>query len=199
MLTGIYQSIAILAVIVLFYGLDFWLVHRYDPLRVEGSSKSWSYTTLAILAAALVIAQPIVWPGLGVRIEAWWGMLAQALGLLLILGALVLHGWARVHLGQFFGEREEVQAGQYLIESGPYAHIRHPLYTSYYIFAAGLVLVNPALTTLLAAVYAYVDFSLAIRREEKLLAEQLPGYADYMARTPRFLPGLYRRTERHES
>jgi protein-S-isoprenylcysteine O-methyltransferase Ste14 len=52
----------------------------------------------------------------------------------------------------------------------------------------GLLLVNPALPTLLAVVYAHIDFTLATRREEKLLKEALSGYADYMTRTPRFLP-----------
>jgi protein-S-isoprenylcysteine O-methyltransferase Ste14 len=66
--------------------------------------------------------------------------------------------------------------------------MRHPIYTSYYLFALGLLLVNPSLTMLLAAVYAFVDFAVATRREERLLIHELPGYARYMARTPRYVP-----------
>jgi len=194
MLPGVYRSAATLALVITFYGFDFWLIRRYDPLRAQGSSRSWSYTALAIAAAALLIAQPVVWPGLSLHTEARWGLLIQAAGLLLIVGGLALHIWARLHLRQFYGEREEYQTGQTLVTSGPYALVRHPIYSSYYALASGLLLLNPALPTLLGAVYAFVDFSLAVRREERLLSTALPGYAEYMARTPRFLPRLRKRS-----
>jgi protein-S-isoprenylcysteine O-methyltransferase Ste14 len=188
MFTGITQSAAILAVAVVFYAVDFWLIRRYDRLRAAGSSRSWSYTIMAMIAAAFVVVQPTVLPWLGLSTAAWWGLLVQAVGLVIVLGSLALHWWARTHLGQFYGEREELQPGQTLVTTGPYAYMRHPIYTSYFMLAIGLTLINPALPTLLAVLYAFVDFSLATRREEKLLAESLPGYADYAARTPRFLP-----------
>ncbi|MBU0490900.1 MAG: isoprenylcysteine carboxylmethyltransferase family protein [Chloroflexi bacterium] len=190
MLTGIYQSAAILAAAVLFYIADFWLIHHYDKLRAHGSSRSWSYTIKLLAAALFVIAQPVLCPWLGLATDAAWGLVVQALGAGLVLGALALHWWARTHLGQFYGEREELQPGQHLVTSGPYAHMRHPIYTSYFGLTIGLLLINPALPTLLAVLYALVDFTQATRREEKLLVEGLPGYADYMAHTPRFCPRL---------
>lgn len=192
MLGGIYQSAAILILLVVFYGVDVWLMHRYDPLRAEGSCRAWGYTVMASCAAVLLILQPVVWPGLGLHISGRWALVIQVGGLVLTLTALALHWWARLCLGQFYGEREEVQAGQYLVESGPYAYIRHPIYTSYFLFTIGLLLINPSLFTLAAVMYAFVDFSQAVRREEKLLSEKLPGYAEYMARTPRFLPRLHK-------
>jgi protein-S-isoprenylcysteine O-methyltransferase Ste14 len=190
MLTGVYQSAIILASVVLFYVVDFWLIRRYDPLRARGSSRSWSYTVLALIIGVLLVAQPVVWPGLGVSIAGTWGLVVQGMGVGLMAGGLALHWWARSHLAQYYGEREEVQPGQTLVEDGPYAYVRHPIYTSYFLLVVGLLLVNPSLFTLLAAIYAFVDFSLAVRREEPLLAAELPGYAEYMARTPRFLPDL---------
>ena len=191
---GAYQSALILAVVVVFYAGDFWLIHRYDPLRTVGSSRSWEYTIMAMVAVVFFVAQPLAWPWLEVYTDAWWGLLVQVLGLVLVLSALALHWWARVHLGQFYGEREEVQTGQYLVENGPYAHVRHTIYSSYFMLAIGLALINPSLFTLLVVVYAFVDFSRATFREEKLLLKNLPGYADYMARTPRFLPRFYKRS-----
>jgi len=182
------RSIAIFFVILAFYLTDVWLMRRYDPLRVAGSSRSWSYTILAVVAAILLIVQPTIWPGLGLQLSRPWAAIFLVLGVMLTFGALAIHVWARTHLGQFYGEREEVQPGQFLIESGPYVHVRHPLYTSYFVFTLGLLLINPALPTVIALIYALVDFSLATRREEKLLSQNLPGYAEYMARTPRFFP-----------
>lgn len=190
MFGGVWQSVVILATFIAFYVVDVWLMRRFDPLRAQGSSRAWDYTILILLAGAFLVIQPTVWPGLGFHTDAAWGLLFQIGGLLLTLGALALHLWARTNLRQFYGEREEVQPGQFLIESGPYARIRHPIYTSYYTYAVGLLLVNPSIPMLLAAIYAFIDFSLAVRREEKLLRRDLPGYADYVARTSRFLPRL---------
>lgn len=182
MFSGIYQSIAILATVVVFYVADFWFVNRYDPLRTRGRSRNWIYTIVAMTAFIFIVAQPMVWPGLGIQVSAWWG--------LLVIAGMALHWWTRMHLGQFFSERVEFQEGQYLIETGPYAYVRHPLYTAFFTLVTGLLLLNPALTTLLLTIYTFVDFTVVTRWEEKLLAEKLPGYSDYMARTPRFLPGF---------
>ncbi len=98
--------------------------------------------------------------------------------------------WARVHLRQFYAERVELQPGHQLVCSGPYARVRHPLFLSYFMLAFGVLLVNPALPTLAIVIYALWDFTRAARQEEQLLAANLPGYAEYMARTGRFLPRL---------
>jgi protein-S-isoprenylcysteine O-methyltransferase Ste14 len=103
-----------------------------------------------------------------------------------------LQVWARLHLRQFYAERVEVQPEHYVVDTGPYAHVRHPLFTSFFVFVTGLLLVSPALPTLLVAAYAFWDFSRAARQEEELLSEHLAGYKDYMARVPRFVPGLSR-------
>ncbi|MEJ5312331.1 MAG: isoprenylcysteine carboxylmethyltransferase family protein [Anaerolineae bacterium] len=194
MFTGIVQAAVILAVIVIFYVVDSLLIRHYDRLRAYGSSRNWGYTAIAVTAALFLTVQPVVLPGLGVYTREWWGLAVQIGGLVLIAGALALYWWGRLHLGQFYGERVEIQPGQYLITDGPYAYIRHPLYTAYFALAIGLALINPSLPMLLVVIYAFVDFSQATRREEKLLVERLPGYAEYMARTPRYLPRLGRKT-----
>lgn len=190
MMTGIYQSAAILGISIIFYLADFLLIQRYDKLRAKGSSRSWDYTVLAVFMAILIILQPILLPWLGIFTNASWGLLIQAMGLALVICGLSLHWWARINLGQFYGEREEIQQGQHLVYRGPYVYIRHPIYTSYFILVIGILLINPALTTLLVTIYAFWDFLHAVAREEKLLADQLPGYTDYIARTPRFFPRL---------
>jgi len=191
MLVGIYQSIVTLVMIVAFYAVDVLLMHRYDRFRVHGSSRSWSWTAMALIAAIAVVVQPVLWPGLGLVMPAW-GLWLQIAGMLLMGGGLALHWWARFHLQQFYGERIEFQAGQHLVQTGPYAYVRHPIYTSFFMCVIGLLLVNPSLPVLLVTIYFFVDFTRVARREELLLKENLSGYGDYMARTPRFLPRLGR-------
>jgi protein-S-isoprenylcysteine O-methyltransferase len=116
----------------------------------------------------------------------------QILGVITILSALALHIWSRVHLQQFYAERVEVQPEHRVIDTGPYRLVRHPVITSFFGIAAGLFLINPALTTLAVLCYTIWDFRRAAGQEEELLSRTLPGYADYAGRTPRFLPRLSR-------
>jgi protein-S-isoprenylcysteine O-methyltransferase Ste14 len=85
-----------------------------------------------------------------------------------------------------------VQPEHKVINTGPYALMRHPVITSFFGISMGLFLINPALTTLAALLYTIWDFTRAAQQEEDLLSKTLPGYADYARQTPRFLPRLWR-------
>lgn len=195
MLAGVYQSAAILFVVVAYYVMDFALIARYDRHRAgEGSrrtsGRSWDYTLALALALGFVTLQPVLFPWMGAHVEAAWGLLVQITGAALATGGLALHGWARLHLRQFYAERVELQESHRLVDTGPYAHVRHPTFTAFFIGVVGLLLVNPALPTLLLTLYTFWDFSRAARQEEALLSRNVPGYAEYMARTPPFFPRL---------
>jgi protein-S-isoprenylcysteine O-methyltransferase Ste14 len=191
MLTGLFQSVVLLATGIVYYSVDFWLIERHDRLRhEEGSGRSWGYTAAMISILALLAAQPTFLPALGIKIGPPWGIAIQAIGIILLTIAFPLHWWARAHLRQFYAEDVVFQAGHRLVDTGPYRHVRHPVFTSFLIIALGLLLVNPALPTLLLTLYAFWDFPRAAKQEEGLLCENLEGYAEYMERTGRFLPSL---------
>ncbi len=193
MFLGIPQSIAILLTIVLFYIMDFVLIHRYDKKRkASGSGRSWDFTLFTFAMAAVLILQPILFPAIGFRTTQAWGIFFQILGIFTVLVALGLHTWARVHLQQFYAERVEIQPEHKVIDTGPYKLMRHPVITSIFGIAGGLFLINPSLTTLAVLLYTIWDFSHAAKQEEDLLSKSLPGYAEYAERTPRFLPRLSR-------
>jgi len=189
MWTGLFQSGIILLTGLVYYMVDTWLMGRFDQHRAEeGGGRSRRYTAFMIIFLGLLVVQPVLLPGLGLQTSKWWGLLTQVVGVILITGALALHWWARVHLRHFYVEDVEFQEGQYIVATGPYSQVRHPVFTSFVLIAAGLLLVNPALTTLLLTLYVLYDFPRAARREEELLTEKLPQYADYMEHTGRFWP-----------
>jgi len=193
MLLGIPQSTATLLTIVLFYTMDFALIRRYDTQRTAtGSGRAWDFTLFIFIVVAVLVLQPMFLPLLSFHTTQPWGFLVQLLGIVLILDSLALHIWSRAHLGQYYAERVEVQPEHKVIDTGPYKLMRHPVITSFFGIAAGMFLINPALTTLAALAYAIWDFTRAARQEEDLLARTLPGYADYARRTPRFLPRPWR-------
>lgn len=193
MLTGLPQSAATFLSILLFYGVDFFLIRRFDRQRsASGSGRAWDFTLFIFVMAAILVLQPVTLPILGFRTTESWGLLVQIIGVVIILDSLALHFWSRMHLGQYYAERVEIQPEHKVIDTGPYKLMRHPVITSFFGIAAGLFLVNPSLTTLAALTYTVWDFTRAARQEEDLLARSLPGYAEYARQTPRFVPRLWK-------
>lgn len=98
--------------------------------------------------------------------------------------------WARIHLGRLWSGRITRKEGHHVVDTGPYALVRHPIYT-------GILLSGIATAVALGAVHAYIGAFLLIvgywmkaRIEENWLREQL-GPADYDAyrkRVPMLVP-----------
>jgi protein-S-isoprenylcysteine O-methyltransferase Ste14 len=193
MFFGTAQSIVTLILIVIFYSIDFFMIHRYDKQRKQHKSgRAWDYTLLMLGMAVVVILQPIFLPQLGLFTKQVWGLVIQVMGITLAACALALHIWARQHLQCFYAERVEILPNHQVIDTGPYMLVRHPVIISFFGLVIGIFLINPALTTLAMMIYTFWDFEHAARQEEKLLSQNLPKYREYMQRTPRFLPRLWR-------
>src|SRR5512146_107451 len=149
MLLGIPQSITTLLTIILLYTMDFILIRRYDKQRqASGSGRSWDFTFFIFVFVAVLVLQPIFLPFLSFRTHQLWGFLIHLLGVVTVLTSLVLHVWSRFHLQQFYAERVEVQPEHKVINTGPYGLMRHPVITSFFGIATGLLLINPSLFTL---------------------------------------------------
>lgn len=77
-----------------------------------------------------------------------------------------------------------------LVESGMYAHIRHPIYSGVLLGAVGVALVHGHFAVMLVALVLVAFFTVKSRYEESLLRGIYPQYGAYMTRTGRFLPFL---------
>jgi protein-S-isoprenylcysteine O-methyltransferase Ste14 len=106
---------------------------------------------------------------------------------LMIVGVLVqLH--AKLVLGRSFGG---VPANRGLQFSGPYRHVRHPMYLGYLLTHIAFILMNPTLWNLGVYVVCYAAQISRVLAEERLL-EKDPRYAAYMRRVRyRLLPGVF--------
>ena len=192
MVTGIYQSLMMSLGIVPFYITDTYFHHKYDPKRDSGKSgRNWLIVGGSLIVAAVLFLQPVLWPGLSFMTGDWWGAALQLFGLLLFLGATSLNYWSRKHLGIFYVQGSEVQKDHQLIDTGPYALVRHPLFTAYFMIVIGLICCNPSVITLALLVGVYFYLNMWMRKDETILAHNLPGYKAYMTRTNRFVPSPF--------
>lgn len=102
--------------------------------------------------------------------------------------------WQTFRVNSFAAPAVQLQndRNQVVIQSGPYALVRHPMYAGALLWMVGTPLllgsrwglIGSALLILLVAVRAVA--------EEKVLAEGLEGYADYRAKVRfRLVPGVW--------
>lgn len=80
-----------------------------------------------------------------------------------------------------------------LVVDGPYAFVRHPLYSGMFLEFTGLLLLSPTRVVGLACILGLAWGLLQARLEEIDLVKRLPAYVEYMQRVPRFLPSLGKR------
>lgn len=77
-----------------------------------------------------------------------------------------------------------------LTETGLYGMVRHPIYTGVLTIVAGIVLRSGSIVHAVLGVATVFFFIAKSSWEEAQLREAYPGYSDYAARTPRFLPKI---------
>jgi protein-S-isoprenylcysteine O-methyltransferase Ste14 len=115
------------------------------------------------------------------------------IGLVGLAAAMVLTLWA-TRTNRFFSPVIRVQAerGHHVIDTGPYALIRHPGYAATVTaFLCGALAFGSWIAVALTIPYA----ALVAHRtliEERFLRENLPGYGEYLARVrSRWIPGIW--------
>lgn len=117
----------------------------------------------------------------------------QVLGLaLFVLSTLFILSVFREN--SFAAPVVKLQAGraQRVISTGPYAHVRHPMYSGMILFFAGVPLLLGSWWGLAMVPLFVALFAVRIRIEERTLHEGLPGYSEYAARVRyRLLPGVW--------
>jgi protein-S-isoprenylcysteine O-methyltransferase Ste14 len=86
----------------------------------------------------------------------------------------------------------EVEANQKVVATGPYRFLRHPMYAGTILMGFATPLVLGSYWSALLIPPGWVLLVMRILAEEKLLSQQLPGYAAYMQRTrTRLIPGVW--------
>lgn len=137
-----------------------------------------------LVAAQFALIGWLIWP---LTPQAWS---PPALALLACAAALGL--WTLFHnrLGNF-NIRPEPKARGKLVTSGPYAHMRNPMYSAVLLFAAAEVLAYSDPWKILCwFVLALVLLAKALL-EERYLRALFPDYAAYAKRVRRFIPGVF--------
>lgn len=112
------------------------------------------------------------------------GYVLVAVGLLLAQLVVVQNGYASANI--------TVEEGQPLVSSGLYGVVRHPMYSGALVMMVGMPLALDSLWGLGVVAAAVPVLALRIADEEKMLRDELAGYAEYATRVrSRLVPGVW--------
>lgn len=113
----------------------------------------------------------------------WVGLTLSVLGVAFAL-------WSIVTLGRHYDLVLEVHADHELVRRGPYALVRHPVYTGLGLHFAGVCLATGNLLLIAGTLLiSYPAFYLRARAEERLLRERFGAdYAEYAREVPMLVP-----------
>jgi protein-S-isoprenylcysteine O-methyltransferase Ste14 len=185
----------------LFFGLSALLTRellRRDPALLERRMKGGPQAErrpaqrIIMVGASLAFLSLLAVPALDFRLH--WSSVPVA-GV--VLGN-VLFAIGFLFVGRVYRENTytsatiEIHEGQRVIDTGPYAIVRHPMYSGALLYMLGTPLALGSYWGLLGFVLMLLAIVWRLQDEERMLARELPGYAEYRERVRwRLLPGVW--------
>jgi protein-S-isoprenylcysteine O-methyltransferase Ste14 len=182
-----------------------WLMYsrkaRAQQTRVVGAN-SWLFSasvwskvlvTLVSLAVSLYVGY-LLWKPF-VDVLPGISPILRVVGLVLFLAGDFVIIWARWTLGRNWSVSTsfgvQLQTDHQLIQGGPFALVRHPMYTGFWTALIGATLAYHTWAVLLMLLMALAIFYRRAGREEAALADTFgDAWRTYTAHVPRFVPHL---------
>ncbi len=160
--------------------------------RHEGT-KGWDRWLLGLLIPAMASILPVAalddgryhWHPV-----PWW---ACGIGYALVIAGLAGFTWAE-SVNKFFEPTVRIQAdrGHTVVDTGPYAIVRHPGYVAASLLVLGMPLALGSYWALIPALLTCLLLVLWTVWEDRTLREELPGYEEYARRVRfRLVPGVW--------
>jgi protein-S-isoprenylcysteine O-methyltransferase Ste14 len=159
--------------------------------RRESLLAGLGYRVPLILAMAILMVPDRVPAALLRRVAPATNVLPVG-GTLVVMIGLAFSVWARWHLGRNWSGSVTVKEGHSLVRTGPYAFVRHPIYTGVLLAFAGTALQTGDWRGVLALALAALSFTLKLRLEERRMRETFPeDYDSYRRDTARLVPWVW--------
>ena len=187
-----------LGLILLYVCITWACLHRWNPvlivrrMRFGAGTISWDKVWAALVTPVMIAVYAVA--GFETRrgvagLPLW----VWPLGLAIFVPGSALLTWSMV-VNPFFEKTVRIQTdhGHRVIDTGPYAYVRHPGYVGF----MGWILATPLLlTSAWALIPAGLSvFGIVVRTalEDRTLRAELPGYPEYAARVRfRLIPGVW--------
>jgi protein-S-isoprenylcysteine O-methyltransferase Ste14 len=173
-----------------------WMAASFWSARAQKrvtTLETWTYRAAMIAGSILLLP----WTGPLLGEQPIWEIShteLYALAALMVAG-LSLTWWARIYLGSLWSDVISRQADHKIIDTGPYAFMRHPIYGGLIIALTATAAAEGRVTALFGAALIILGVWLKARTEERFLLRELgpETYGAYCRRVPMLIPFLPRR------
>jgi protein-S-isoprenylcysteine O-methyltransferase Ste14 len=175
-------------------GFAYWVVAagKVAPTKERETLRSAGpRNALSVVGAVLLLVSAIPLGPLDDRFVPA-GTAARAVGWAIAVVGLVLCVWARRTLGRNWSGHVGIKTDHELIRAGPYARVRHPIYTGLILAFAGTAVYLGHWRSLAGAAMFVVVFWLKARDEEALLRREFADYRAYQGATGMLVPPVRR-------
>jgi protein-S-isoprenylcysteine O-methyltransferase Ste14 len=170
-----------------------WLASRgvRKPARTESPASRAIHMGLLAFAFLTLFSPMLRFGFLGTRVIPE-SVALEWVGVGMTCAGLLFSVWARVHLGRFWSGEVQIKEGHRLIQSGPYAFVRNPIYTGFLLAIVGSALTLGEARGAVIIAATLTAFARKIRMEEKMLGAEFGAeFLAYRAKTKALIPFLY--------
>jgi len=123
------------------------------------------------------------------QMPLWLGIVGA---LAVVMGIYVFHIVMRENSYASTVVKVDTERGHKVISTGPYAWVRHPMYTGAIFYFLGTALLLGSWCAFAIGIVLIAIIALRAVWEEEMLVNELPGYADYARRVKyRLVPGVW--------
>lgn len=178
-----------------------WWLGRHDPALLaerlspnfQSEQPSWDKALVAALMVWSVVSFVLMAFD---AVRFGWShvpLLLQVVGaLLVLLNGVVAYRTFRANTYASTVVKIQAERGHQVVSTGPYAHVRHPMYSGLVLFYVGAPLLLGSYYGLAAAIVSAGILGMRAMLEEDALEGALPGYREYAARVRyRLVPGIW--------
>jgi protein-S-isoprenylcysteine O-methyltransferase Ste14 len=161
--------------------------------RVHPGTKGWDRILIGLLLLAMLAIAPVASLDDGRFHWSHMSWRVVALGYVLLVAGMLIMAWAET-VNPFFepGVRIQTERGHRVIDTGPYAIVRHPGYVAASLMFAGFALSLGSGWALIPAAFGSLVLVMRTIWEDRTLHAELPGYAAYATRVRfRLIPGVW--------
>jgi protein-S-isoprenylcysteine O-methyltransferase Ste14 len=164
--------------------------HTKATKRLEPAGSRYLRVFIFLIAIVLLSTTRVPLPRL--YLQLWpVGLWPFWLGAAVTIAGLLFAIWAREHLGRNWSRSVTIKHDHELITTGPYAMVRHPIYTGILTGFLGMAIAISQIRGFIVFVLIFLVFWIKLRMEEQWMHSQFGEvYSSYAHQTAALVPYL---------
>jgi protein-S-isoprenylcysteine O-methyltransferase Ste14 len=174
--------------------LIYWRIKAANTKNTQRLEPAGSGILRVLTILVAIVALSTSWIPLPWLYRPLWrvGFWPFWLGAALTVGGLLFAVWAREHLGRNWSSSVSIKQDHELIITGPYAVVRHPIYTGILAGFFGLAIALSQVRGFVVFVLMFLVLWAKLGKEEQWMRSQFGDrYAKYVHRTAALVPYLF--------